>query len=177
MRGEGKRDYPASISYQSAWYPYYSYVEDYFSRLNVFLEQGEPVCDLLVLNPVESLWCRIYPKWSWQLVPIDEEVREAERMYEETFRTLCAAKMDFDYGDEDFIKRMGSVEELNGETVLRIGKSVYRKVLVTGMSNMRRTTLGCLKSSPIRAEALLWAAARPVYRRCRSDEATKLPAV
>lgn len=178
MRGEGKRDYPASISYQSAWYPYYSYVEDYFSRLNVFLEQGEPVCDLLVLNPVESLWCRIYPKWSWQLVPIDEEVREAERMYEETFRTLCAAKMDFDYGDEDFIKRMGSVEELNGETVLRIGKSVYRKVLVTGMSNMRRTTLGLLKEFADKGGSIIVAGSPPRYiDAVASDEAAKLPAV
>lgn len=72
-----------------------------------------------------------------------------------------APPKDFDYGDEDFIKRMGSVEELNGETVLRIGKSVYRKVLVTGMSNMRRTTLGLLKEFADKGGSIIVAAARP----------------
>ncbi len=32
MQGEAKRDYPASISFQSGWYKDYSYVEDYFSE-------------------------------------------------------------------------------------------------------------------------------------------------
>lgn len=38
MEGENKRDYPASISLQSAWYRDYEYLETYFSRLHVFLE-------------------------------------------------------------------------------------------------------------------------------------------
>lgn len=84
--------------------------------------------------------------------------------------------MDFDYGDEDFIKRMGSVEELNGETVLRIGKSVYRKVLVTGMSNMRRTTLGLLKEFADKGGSIIVAGSPPRYiDAVASDEAAKLP--
>ena len=102
MQGEGKRDYPASISYQSAWYPYYSYIEDYFARLHVLLSQGEPLCDLLIVYPVESLWCRIYPKWSWQLQTLDPEVQKLEQIYEDTFHLLCGARVDFDYGDEDY---------------------------------------------------------------------------
>jgi hypothetical protein len=42
MRGEAKRDYPASIGYQSAWYKEYSLVEDYFSRINVAMTRGKP---------------------------------------------------------------------------------------------------------------------------------------
>ena len=34
MEGEAKRDYPASIFYQSGWYRVYPYVENYFTRLN-----------------------------------------------------------------------------------------------------------------------------------------------
>ena len=73
---------------------------------------------------------------------------------------------------------MGSVEELNGETVLRIGKSVYRKVLVTGMSNMRRTTLGLLKEFADKGGSIIVAGSPPRYiDAVASDEAAKLPAV
>lgn len=58
MEGENKRDYPASISLQSAWYRDYEYLETYFSRLHVFLE-GDDACDVLVINPIESIWCEI----------------------------------------------------------------------------------------------------------------------
>ena len=34
MAGEAKRDYPASISYQSPWHTEYRYIEDHFARLN-----------------------------------------------------------------------------------------------------------------------------------------------
>ena len=37
MNGEAKRDYPASINYQSAWYKEYPYVENYFERINTAL--------------------------------------------------------------------------------------------------------------------------------------------
>ena len=33
MAGEAKRDYPASIHYQSPWWKEYSYVEDHFASL------------------------------------------------------------------------------------------------------------------------------------------------
>lgn len=56
MEGEAKRDFPASISYQSAWYEEYAKLEDYFARIGVFLSQGDTECELLVINPIESVW-------------------------------------------------------------------------------------------------------------------------
>ncbi|TVP82303.1 MAG: hypothetical protein EA353_00590, partial [Puniceicoccaceae bacterium] len=47
MAGESKRDYPASIFHQSAWYPEYKFVEDYFARIHLILSQGDPDCDVL----------------------------------------------------------------------------------------------------------------------------------
>ena len=43
MEGEAKRDYPASILHQSAWWKDYNAVETYFARLGFLLSQGEPV--------------------------------------------------------------------------------------------------------------------------------------
>lgn len=43
MRGSAKRDYPASISYQSIWFKEYGYIEDHFARLNTALMRGKPI--------------------------------------------------------------------------------------------------------------------------------------
>ncbi len=40
MEGEAKRDYPASIGYQSPWFEEYASVEDHFARLNTALTRG-----------------------------------------------------------------------------------------------------------------------------------------
>ena len=44
MAGEAKRDYPASISYQSPWYKEYPIIEDHFARVNTALTRGTPSC-------------------------------------------------------------------------------------------------------------------------------------
>ena len=60
MLGEAKRDYPASISFQSAWWRDYPIVEDYFSRVNVMMTQGKAVRDVAVIHPIESAWGLYY---------------------------------------------------------------------------------------------------------------------
>ncbi|MFX3635043.1 MAG: hypothetical protein ACE3L7_02545 [Candidatus Pristimantibacillus sp.] len=146
MAGESKRDYPASISYQSAWWQDYDYVETYYSRLGVIMTNGSPVCDLLVMNPIESLWGQIYPGWSRGLSAISSGVQELEQIYSDTFHYIAGAQIDFDYGDEEMMGRLYSIEQdADGVTVLRVGQAVYRAVLVTGMITMRASTLRILK--------------------------------
>ena len=145
MAGEAKRDYPASISFQSGWYPEYKTVEDYFSRLHVVLQQGEPVCDVLIVNPVESVWAQIYPGWAQWLGAKDPGLRALEQKYEDVFHWLAGAQVDFDYGDEDHIRRLGAVETVAGEPVLRLGQCRYRVVVVGAMATMRSSTLALLE--------------------------------
>ena len=56
MAGEAKRDYPASINYQSPWYKKYSCVEDHFARVNTAMTRGVPIVKVGVIHPVESFW-------------------------------------------------------------------------------------------------------------------------
>lgn len=56
MAGEAKRDYPASISYQSPWYKKYSCVEDHFARVATAMTRGVPIVKVGVIHPVESFW-------------------------------------------------------------------------------------------------------------------------
>lgn len=53
MAGEAKRDYPASISYQSPWYKEYHLIEDYFGRLNTALTRGSAEVKVGVVHPVD----------------------------------------------------------------------------------------------------------------------------
>ncbi len=146
MAGESKRDYPASILHQSAWWPHYSFVEDYFSRINVFLQQGKPVCELLVVSPVESVWAQIRHGWVNHLVAAIEPVQELERAYADVFHWLAGTQMDFDYGDEDFLARLARVERAgDGRPVLVLGEMRYRAVLVAGVHTLRGTTLDLLE--------------------------------
>ncbi len=56
MAGESKRDYPASINYQSPWWQEYSCVEDHFARVSTAMTRGKPVVKVGVIHPVESYW-------------------------------------------------------------------------------------------------------------------------
>jgi hypothetical protein len=146
MEGEAKRDYPASIFHQSAWWEDYDYVEAYFSRLGLIMSQGKPSCDLLVLNPVESLWCQIYPGWSKSLSAQSPDVQKLEGHYRDLFHWLSGMQIDFDYGDEEMISRMCDIRtDQGGEPVLSVGEAEYRTVLVSGMTTIRSTTLSILE--------------------------------
>ena len=56
MEGEAKRDYPATISYQSPWFDKYSLIEDHFARVNTALTRGKPIANVGVIHPIESYW-------------------------------------------------------------------------------------------------------------------------
>ena len=144
MAGEAKRDYPASIGFQSGWYREYKLVEDFFSRLHVVLQRGEPACDVLVVNPVESVWAQIHPGWAQWLGAKDPVLRELEQKYEDLFHWLSGAQIDFDYGDEDHLKRFGKIVSVEGEPRIQVGLGSYRVVVVGTMETIRSSTLELL---------------------------------
>jgi len=146
MAGESKRDYPASIFHQSPWYKEYAFVETWFARLGYFRAQGKPCCDLLVLNPVESVWGRVYPKAIAGMEAKDAEIKALEKQYAELFHKLAGNQIDFDYGDEGLLAEHGSVTALGGRALLRLGAMTYTTVLVSGVDTVRGTTLELLKA-------------------------------
>ncbi len=129
MLGEAKRDYPASISFQSAWWRDYPVVEDYFARVNVMMTQGKAVRDVAVIHPIESAWGVFYGG-------VGEPLDQLNSQYMNVQDWLLAEHFDFDYVDEDILSRHGSVED--GE--LRVAKAKYRAVVVPPMITMREST-------------------------------------
>ncbi|MDD3886886.1 MAG: hypothetical protein PHI35_08435 [Victivallaceae bacterium] len=149
MRGDAKRDYPASIFFQSPWYREFKTIEDYFARLSGAMSFGEEVRDILVLHPLESTWFfrpwTAYPK---EKIFCEEghfvnsgcdKRRELERM-REIRQILLEEHLDFDYGDEEIIARRGHV---SGHT-LSIGQATYKVVVLPRMITIRSVTLALL---------------------------------
>ncbi|MEA4888846.1 MAG: hypothetical protein VB070_05225 [Clostridiaceae bacterium] len=145
MEGEAKRDYPASISGQSAWYPEYAYLERYFARMSWLLRQGRSDCQILVINPIESVWCQVHVGWSSGLSAADPAIIRLDLGYKDILAQLMGWHFDFDIGDEDFLQSKGSVIVDKGETRLLIGNMSYRVVLVPPMDTIRHTTLSLLE--------------------------------
>jgi len=145
MKGEAKRDYPASISFQSGWYKDFKYIEDYYSRLGVLLAQGQPACELLVINPIESVFAQISVDSFNGLSPASPSMLEIEGKYTSLFNWIQGTHFDFDYGDEAIMKDMASVSKVDGVPVLKVGQMAYKTVMVGNMATIRTSTLDLLK--------------------------------
>ncbi len=136
MVGENKRDYPASIFHQSAWYKQYKYIEDYFARIHMCTEGKPADCRLLVLNPIGSVWARAYSGSFQWLMAEDEGIKSIENQYQETFRILMRAGIDFDYGDERILSEHGIIKA--GK--LQVGSCTYEKILLSGVETIKEST-------------------------------------
>jgi hypothetical protein len=163
MRGESKRDYPASVLHQSAWHADYDYVETYFSRLGRVLSAGEPVCDLLVVNPVESIWCQVHAGWLEGLRPTVEWVTRLEQRYRDTFHALAGGQIDFDYGDEEMMSRHARVEMDPDGPRLVVGQQRYRAVLLSGMVTIRSSTVALIEEFAANGGRVIVAGDAPAY--------------
>jgi hypothetical protein len=164
MEGEAKRDFPASILHQSAWWKDYSFVETYFARLGLILSQGKPCCDTLMLNPVESVWSQIRVGWASGLTPLLPEIMKIEDQYSQLSVTLLKNHIDFDYGDEDMLDRLLSIE-INEQQVpvLKIGHAAYKTVIIAGMTTIRSSTMKILQMFRDQGGKLIFIGDSPAY--------------
>ncbi|HEY0829255.1 MAG TPA: hypothetical protein VGE40_14235, partial [Bacilli bacterium] len=62
------------------------------------------------------------------------------------FHMLSGSQLDFDYGDEDMIQRLYSIDtSKKNEPILWVGQAAYKIVIVSGMTTIRSTTLRILQ--------------------------------
>jgi hypothetical protein len=135
MAGEAKRDYPASIGYQSPWYTEYSgVVEDHFARLNVALTRGRPICRVAVIHPIESSWLALGAKETSQ-----EEMDAREEDFANLTKWLLYGLVDFDFISENLFPSQCPVEKITN--IMPVGISQYEAVIVPNLRTIRSTTL------------------------------------
>lgn len=121
MRGERKRDYPANLFFQQAWWPENRLIADYFSRLSYALSQGQRVVDVLVLHPIGSAWSRYRPDSTASVEQIDAGLTGLEQ-------ALLTNQRDFHYGDELLMEKYARVN-LQGP-FFEVGRMRYKAVIV-----------------------------------------------
>lgn len=136
MKGEAKRDYPASIGSQSPWYDQYAMIEDHFARLNTALTRGEPMVSVAVIHPIESYWLHWGP--SEQTSSVRENL---ENRFHELAEILLFGGLDYDYISENelpfFTKKVTNP--------LCVGKMKYKVVILCGCETLRKTTVDILR--------------------------------
>lgn len=137
MRGEAKRDYPASINYQSPWYKEYPYVEDHFARVNTAMTRGKAIVRVGVIHPVESYWLYWGPKRT------SAAMREQlEEHFQDMVKWLLFGGIDFDFISESLLPQQCQTPG----APLQVGHMQYDAILVPGCVTLRRTTLDVLNA-------------------------------
>ncbi len=138
MAGESKRDYPASMGYQSPWWQEYPFVEDYFARVNTLLTRGKPVVRIGVIHPVESYWLAFGPA---DQSKAERETRESN--FSRVTDLLLFALLDFDFISESLLP---SQSEAKQDATFHVGCMDYDAVVVPAMRTIRSTTLERLET-------------------------------
>lgn len=138
MGGESKRDFPATIGYQSPWYKEYSLIENHFSRLNTALTRGKPRVRVGVIHPIESYW--LY----WGPIEQTTEIREAlETNFQNITQWLLFGLVDFDFIAESSLPSLYRKDE---SVTFHIGEMNYEVILIPECHTLRSSTVTYLEA-------------------------------
>ena len=147
MKGEAKRDYPASIGYQSPWWDQYAMIEDHFARLNTALTRGRSKVSVAVIHPIESYWLCWGP--SSQTA---QQRDQLERQFAGLTEYLLFGMIDF-----DFINEARFPEQCpEAGNPLAVGEMRYDTVIVSGCRTLRGSTLERLEAFQNRGGKLIF---------------------
>ncbi|MBN2047630.1 MAG: hypothetical protein JW750_07310 [Anaerolineaceae bacterium] len=169
MEGEAKRDYPASIGYQSPWYQEYPLIEDHFSRLNTALTRGKPRVKIGVVHPVESCWLYWGP-WE-QTFQVREEL---DQNFKNVIDWLLLGLLDFDFIAESLLPEQCAD---GGSVPMQVGEMAYDVIIVPGSHTLRSTTLERLEQFAAAGGRVIFMGEAPKWVDAQeSDRAQKLAA-
>lgn len=132
MQGESKRDYPASIHYQSPWYKEYSFIEDYFARMHTVMSRGKAIVKIGIIHPVESYW--LYQGCEEHTSKIKQQINDN---FQQLTEWLLYDHLDFDYIAESVLEDIGDVE--SGK--LKVGEMQYDVCIVADCYTLRSATV------------------------------------
>ena len=153
MNGEAKRDYPASIGYQSPWYKEYGYIEDHFARLNSALTRGKAEVRVGVIHPVESYWLYYGP---------NDKTAGRKKELDDNFHAitnwLLFGLVDFDFIAESLLP---SQAPKASDGILAVGEMEYETIIVPNCITLRSTTLQQLKAFKKAGGKLVFAGETP----------------
>ena len=158
MAGEAKRDYPASIGYQSPWYRQYHLIEDYFARLNTALTRGKCEVKVAVVHPIESYWLYWGPREQTQA-----RRSEMDRNFKDLTDWLLFGLIDFDFISESLWEELTPESQCQSQAPFAVGKMQYDIILVPNCVTLRKTTFERLKAFSAKGGRVVFAGDVPTY--------------
>ncbi len=162
MHGSAKRDYPASIFYQSPWYREYRLIEDHYARLNTVLTRGQAQVRIGMIHPIESYWL------AYSTFAESQHIRtDLEQSFKNSCRWLIESHLDFEYISESLLP------ELLDDNTLNIGKSSYEVIVVPSCITLRASTLKFLEKFADRGGKLIFTGECPEYIDYRKSNAAR----
>ncbi len=162
MAGEGKRDYPASIGYQSPWYREYHRIEDHFARLNTALTRGKPHIDVAVIHPIESYWIHFGNRLQTSQVRQD-----LDTVFENVINWLLFGLIDFDFISESMLSEE-KVPQTGDKFIM--GEMRYRAVIVPSCDVLRQSTFDRLKAFADAGGTVIFLGTVPTMIDCRETD-------
>jgi hypothetical protein len=169
MKGEAKRDWPASIFYQSPWYKEFPYIENHFARINSVLTRGQAVVKIAMIHPVESCWLYFGPSNQ-----TEEKRKEMDNNFRSITEWLLYDTLDFDFLAESLLQEQ--CENIwQEDKSLHVGCMKYEAILVPDMKTIRSTTLDILEAYKNRGGKIIFIGDIPDYVDAKpSDRAIRL---
>ena len=154
MKGSAKRDYPASINYQSPWYKEYPYVENHFARLNTVLTRGKSCVRVGVIHPIESYWLHWGPSQN-----TSETRRQKDANFTNIIDWLLFGTVDFDFISEACLPSL--CQNIGSE--LSVGKMQYSVIIVPECETLRKSTADILNEFISRGGKVIFMGEAPKY--------------
>ena len=154
MGGEAKRDYPASIHYQSPWWKEFSYLEDHFARVNTAMTRGKPVVKVGVIHPVESFWLHWGPNDKTALAR-----ENMDRKFQNITDWLLKGSIDFNFISESLLPILCE----NAGAPLKVGEMEYDAIIVPDCETIRSTTLDRLEKFAANGGKLIFMGDAPKF--------------
>ena len=161
MKGRAKRDFPASISYQSSWHKEYKYIEDHFARVATALTRGKPMVRVAVVHPIESYWLHLGPADQ-----TSSKRDKLEKNFENITNWLLRGSIDFDYICEALFPTLTP----KGGAPLKVGEMEYDAVIVPECETLRSSTLERLEAFRKAGGKLIFMGDAPKYENALSSE-------
>lgn len=166
MKGSAKRDYPASINYQSPWYKEYPYIENHFARLNTVLTRGKPCVKVGVIHPIESYWLHWGPSDN-----TSETRRQKDTNFKNIIDWLLFGTVDFDFISEACLPSL--CQNIGNE--LSVGEMQYSVIVVPECETLRKSTADILNEFISRGGKVIFMGEAPKYiDAVPSDKANEL---
>ena len=163
LRGERKRDYPASVFYQLPWFKEaYKPFAEFICKTGTVLDEGREEAPILLIEPLQTAYIKQNPKNT-------KGINALQSDFERITADLSDNHMLYHYGDESIMEHFGSVK--NNKLV--IGKCEYTTVIMPYMLSLTENTLKLLTEFSQNGGKLYFAGEMPSLVNGVKDERLK----